>query len=87
METEYQGVKMADSPKLSLDLKGLLCPMPVVKIAQAMKQVQVGELVEAVATDAGVMADMPAWARTSGNELVELEKREKDFRFVVRRVK
>jgi tRNA 2-thiouridine synthesizing protein A len=78
---------MADSPKLSLDLKGLLCPMPVVKIAQAMKQVQIGELVEAVATDAGVMADMPAWARTSGNELVELEKREKDFRFVVKRLK
>ena len=78
---------MADTPKLSLDLKGLLCPMPVVKIAQAMKQVQVGELVEAVATDAGVMADMPAWARTSGNELVELEKREKDFRFVVKRLK
>jgi tRNA 2-thiouridine synthesizing protein A len=78
---------MADSPKLSLDLKGLLCPMPVVKIAQAMKQVQIGELVEAVAPDAGVMADMPAWARTSGNELVELEKREKDFRFVVKRLK
>ena len=78
---------MADSPKLSLDLKGLLCPMPVVKIAQALKQVQVGDLVEAVATDAGVMADIPAWARTSGNELVELEKREKDFRFVVKRLK
>ena len=78
---------MSDTPKLSLDFKGLLCPMPVVKLAMAMKQVQVGDLVEAVATDAGVMADMPAWARTSGNELVELEKREKDFRFVVKRLK
>jgi tRNA 2-thiouridine synthesizing protein A len=61
--------------------------MPVVKIAMAMKQVQVGQLVEAIATDPGVTADIPAWARTSGNELVELEKREKDFRFVVRRMK
>jgi tRNA 2-thiouridine synthesizing protein A len=78
---------MAVQPTLSLDLKGLLCPMPVVKIAQALKKVQIGELIEAVATDAGVMADIPAWARTSGNELVELEKREKDFRFVVKRVK
>jgi tRNA 2-thiouridine synthesizing protein A len=75
------------APKLSLDFKGLLCPMPVVKIAQAIKQVQVGEEVEAIATDPGVMADIPAWARTSGNELVTLEKREKDFRFVVRRLK
>ena len=78
---------MDDKPVLSLDFKGLLCPMPVVKIAQALKQVQIGELIEAVATDPGVTADIPAWARTSGNELVELEKREKDFRFVVRRMK
>ncbi|MGZ6316128.1 MAG: sulfurtransferase TusA family protein [Anaerolineales bacterium] len=78
---------MAEQPTLTLDFKGLLCPMPVVKIAMAMKQVQVGQLVEAIATDPGVTADIPAWARTSGNELVELEKREKDFRFVVRRMK
>lgn len=73
--------------KLSLDFKGLLCPMPVVKLAQAIKQVQPGEMVEAVATDPGVMADIPAWTRSSGNELVTLEKREKDFRFVVKRLK
>jgi tRNA 2-thiouridine synthesizing protein A len=78
---------MADKPTLSLNLKGLLCPMPVVKLAQAIEQVQVGELVEASATDAGVMADIPAWARTSGHELVEIEKREKDFHFVVKRTK
>jgi tRNA 2-thiouridine synthesizing protein A len=78
---------MTETPKLSLDFKGLLCPMPVVKLALAVKQVQVGDLIEAVATDAGVMADIPAWARTSGNELVTLEKREKDFHFVVRRAK
>ena len=78
---------MSDTPKLSLDFKGLLCPMPVVKLAQAIKQIQVGDLVEAVATDPGVMADIPAWARTSGNEVVSLEKQDKVFKFVVKRVK
>ncbi len=78
---------MSDTPKLSLDFQGLLCPMPVVKIAQAMKQVQTGELVEAVATDPGVMADIPAWARTSGNELVSLEKQDKVFKFVIKKLK
>ncbi len=74
--------------KLFLDFKGLLCPMPVVKLAQAIKQIQVGEMLEAVATDPGVMADIPAWTRTTGNELVTLEKREdKTFRFVVKRAK
>ncbi len=74
--------------KLFLDFKGLLCPMPVVKLAQAIKQIQVGEMLEAVATDPGVMADIPAWTRTTGNELVTLEKREdKNIRFVVKRAK
>lgn len=78
---------MSDAPKLSLDFKGLLCPMPVVKIAQAIKQVQIGELVEAVATDPGVMADIPAWTRSTGQELISLEKQDKVFKFVVKRVK
>ncbi|GJQ34447.1 MAG: sulfurtransferase TusA family protein [Anaerolineales bacterium] len=78
---------MTETPKLTLDFKGLLCPMPVVKIAQAIKQVQVGELIEAIATDPGVMADIPAWARSTGHELVTLEKQDKIFKFVVKRLK
>ena len=70
-----------------LDLKGLLCPMPVVKMAKAIKEVQVGQIIEAYATDPGVMADIPAWARSTGNELVSLEKQERQYRFVVRRLK
>ncbi len=77
---------MSDT-KLSLDFKGLLCPMPVVKLAQAMKQIQIGESVEAVATDPGVMADIPAWTRSTGNELVSMEKQDKTFKFVVKRAK
>ncbi|OGT27993.1 MAG: hypothetical protein A2Z17_07545 [Gammaproteobacteria bacterium RBG_16_66_13] len=74
-------------PTLTLDLKGLLCPMPVVRIAQAVKKLQIGETIEALATDPGVLADIPAWARTTGNELVSLEKRSSDIRFVVKRTK
>jgi tRNA 2-thiouridine synthesizing protein A len=71
----------------SLDLKGLLCPIPVVRISQGVKQVAVGEVVEAFATDPGVLADIPAWCRTSGNELMKMERFEKGFRFLVRRAK
>lgn len=73
--------------KLSLDFKGLLCPMPVVKLSKAVKEVEVGDLVEAFATDPGVMADIPAWARSTGNELVTLEKQDKVFHFVIKRAK
>jgi len=76
-----------DTPIRTLDLKGLLCPIPVVKMAKAIKEIEVGQTVEAFATDPGVMADIPAWARSTGHELVTLEKLDKQFRFVVRRAK
>lgn len=70
-----------------LDLKGLLCPMPIVKMAKAIREVEVGQTMEAIATDPGVMADVPAWCRSTNNELVSLEKVEKEFHFVIRRTK
>lgn len=79
---------MADQiSAMVLDLKGLLCPMPIVKMAKAIKDVQVGDTIEAYATDPGVMADIPAWCRTTGNELMTLEKFDKQFHFIVRRLK
>jgi len=71
----------------TMDLKGLLCPMPIVKLSRAIKEVEIGQSIEAIATDPGVMADVPAWCRTTGNELVALEKQEKQFHFIVRRNK
>lgn len=57
-----------------MDLKGLPCPMPVVKISKGIKDVQVGQVIEAQTTDPGALADFPAWARTSGNEIVKTEQ-------------
>ncbi len=76
----------ATKTALVLDLKGLLCPIPVVKLAQAIKTVQVGDLIEATATDPGVLADIPAWCRSTGNDLVTMERVDKVIRFVVRRM-
>lgn len=70
-----------------LDLKGLLCPMPVVKLSVAFKKLPVGAVVEGIATDPGVMADIPAWARTSGNELVSIEQQGKEYHFIVKKIK
>jgi tRNA 2-thiouridine synthesizing protein A len=71
----------------TLDLRGLLCPLPIVKVSQAIKQVKVGEDIEAVASDPGVQKDIPAWCKTSGNELVKMDHSGKEFHFVVRRLK
>lgn len=75
------------TPDLTLDLKGLLCPMPVVKIAKAIKDVEVGGLIEATATDPGVMADIPAWTKSTGNELVKMDREGKVITFWVKRIK
>lgn len=75
------------TPDLELDLKGLLCPMPMVKVSQNIDKVPVGGIVRAVATDAGSMADIPAWAKSTGNEVIQAEKVGSEFVFLVKRVK
>ncbi|MBT8259597.1 MAG: sulfurtransferase TusA family protein [Flavobacteriaceae bacterium] len=76
-----------DSIEKVLDLKGLLCPIPVVKIANAIKEVEVGTVVEATATDPGVMMDIPAWCASTGNELASMEEADNVFTFRVKRLK
>ncbi len=72
---------------LELDLKGLLCPMPMVKVSQSIGDVPVGGVIRAVATDAGSMADIPAWAKATGNEVVLAEKQGGEYVFLVKRLK
>lgn len=80
---------MSDDVKvdLELDLKGLLCPMPMVKVSQNIGGVPVGGVIRAVATDPGSMADIPAWAKSTGNETISAEKTDEGFVFLVKRLK
>jgi tRNA 2-thiouridine synthesizing protein A len=68
-----------------VDARGLSCPMPIVKTAQAIKTIASGALVEVLATDPGSVKDFAAWSRTTGNELIEQSVDGGVFRFVLRR--
>jgi tRNA 2-thiouridine synthesizing protein A len=68
-----------------VDARGLSCPMPIVKTAQAVKTVPSGALIELLATDVGSIKDVAAWARATGNELVEQRSDGAVYRFVIRR--
>jgi tRNA 2-thiouridine synthesizing protein A len=68
-----------------VDARGLSCPMPIVKTAQAIKSIASGELIEVLATDPGSVKDFAAWARTTGNELVMQSADGSVYRFVLRR--
>jgi tRNA 2-thiouridine synthesizing protein A len=68
-----------------VDAKGLNCPMPIVKTAQAIKTVASGETIEVLATDAGSVKDFEAWSKTTGNALIEQTSDGGVFRFVLRK--
>ena len=72
---------------LELDLKGLLCPLPMVRISQNINKVPVGGVIRAIATDPGSLADIPSWAKSTGNEILKSEKIDKDLVFYVKRLK
>jgi tRNA 2-thiouridine synthesizing protein A len=69
-----------------MDLKGLPCPMPVVKVSQGINEVEVGQVIEAITTDPGSLADFPAWARTSGNEILKTAQNDGEIRFYIKRI-
>ena len=69
----------------SLDLKGLACPMPVVKVSKGIKEVEIGQIIEAITTDPGSLTYFPAWARTSGNEILKSEQDGNEIKFYIER--
>ena len=55
---------------LTLDCRGMRCPLPVIELARHLGEVAVGELVAVVATDPAAGPDIPAWCRMHGQEYV-----------------
>lgn len=78
---------MTDTPIQVLDCTGLQCPLPVIKTAQAIKKMPMGEVLEMLATDPGVEPDMNAWTRRTGNELISIDRKGDVFHVLIRRAK
>ncbi|GAB4220631.1 MAG: sulfurtransferase TusA family protein [Spirochaetota bacterium] len=72
---------------VTMDLKGLACPLPVVKVSQQIKKMQVGQILMAETTDPGALADFPAWAKTSGNEIIDTVKDGNVTKFFIKKLK
>jgi tRNA 2-thiouridine synthesizing protein A len=69
----------------SLDLRGLSCPLPIAKTARAMRDMRPGDLLEVFATDPGSVPDFHAWARATGNPLLESSEDGGVYRFVLQK--
>jgi TusA-related sulfurtransferase len=68
-----------------LDTRGLNCPLPILKAKKALAELQSGQILRVVSTDAGSLRDFQAFAKQTGNELLEQQTVEKDFFHVMRR--
>jgi len=71
----------------TLDAKGLYCPGPVLETAKAMKQINIGEVLEVLATDPAAKPDIEAWARRTGNQILDIKQEGGITRILVKRVK
>ena len=65
--------------KTTLDLKGLSCPMPIMKLAAAVKKGASGDVFEVVSDDAGFEPDILAWTKETGHPLSGIAKAGKDI--------
>jgi tRNA 2-thiouridine synthesizing protein A len=77
-----QTVPAADS---ELDARGQLCPMPILNAAKAMRDKPPGHVLRLLATDRGSLADVPAWAEDTGNELLSQHEEDGVYVFLLRK--
>jgi TusA-related sulfurtransferase len=70
----------------TLDCYGLLCPLPIIKVAEEMKKMKEGEVLEVISTDEGIKEDIPSWCDTTGNGFVGMEEDKEIIRVYVRKM-
>jgi TusA-related sulfurtransferase len=69
----------------TVDARGLVCPMPTIRLGQAIRKVAPGDLVEVWTDDPGSRQNMAAWTKNTGHELVGAEVDGGVYRYRVRR--
>lgn len=73
------------SHDLELDVKGLNCPLPILRTKKKLAEMASGQVLRVLATDPGAVKDFQAFARQTGNELIESREDGNVFEFYLRR--
>jgi len=69
----------------TLDATGTLCPVPIIWTAERIRNLEVGQILEVLATDEAILDDLPAWCRATGNEFLGFEGEPPVYRGYTRR--
>jgi len=67
----------------TLDTRGLLCPMPVIKTQNAIRKLTVGDRLTVLATDPGVLHDIPAWCRINGHKIIDQGQQNREISILI----
>ncbi|MFB9758859.1 sulfurtransferase TusA family protein [Ectobacillus funiculus] len=68
-----------------LDVKGLACPMPIVKTKKAISGLETGQVLEVHTTDKGAKSDLTAWAKSTGHTIVDFKEENNVFVFQIQK--
>ena len=68
-----------------LDVKGLNCPLPILRTKKTLAEMESGQVLRVLATDAGSLKDFPAFAKQTGNELIDQQEENRVFEFFLKR--
>ena len=71
----------------SIDARGMPCPGPLMNLIGAIREGEVGDVIEVLSSDAGSKTDIPAWIAKAGHDLVEVVETDGATRFVVRKAR
>jgi tRNA 2-thiouridine synthesizing protein A len=71
----------------SIDCIGLFCPMPILKVREALTPMMAGQVLEMLSDDPASEADMRSWSARTGHDLLSIDRNGQVFRFVVRKTR
>ncbi|MDG2395469.1 sulfurtransferase TusA family protein [Candidatus Thioglobus sp.] len=72
--------------KTNIDVKRLLCPMPVIRLGEMIEKVEVGDTIEMLATDPGVLHDIPAWCKVHGHKVLDIKENSDEIILLVEKI-
>ena len=72
-------------PTQELDARGLNCPLPVLKAKKALNGMAPGDVLKIMSTDAGSVKDFEAFAKQTGNDLLESTESDGEFHFLMKK--
>ena len=71
--------------EVSIDCLGLYCPMPIIKTAEAIKKIEIGQVLEVIADDEGIVNDMPSWCKMTAHEYLGIEEDDDEVKTYVKK--